>query len=122
MVSVGEVYTFKHLWIGESDSKESGRILDTTLHLIQTVKTQVENLSEEQRCTFNDIALLEPDGENHQYMELNIDNIDPIEERLDFKQCPKWQKKFSTIIQVLSQNVIIVVVLSEAPLWNCDFS
>ena len=49
----------------------------------------MENLSEEQRCTFNDIALLEPDGENHQYMELNIDNIDPIEERLDFKQCPK---------------------------------
>ena len=50
-------------------------------------------------------------------MELNIDNIDPIEELLDFKQCPKCQKKFSTIIiQVLSQNVIIVVVLSEAPL------
>ena len=64
MVSVGEVYTFKHLWIGESDSEESGRILNTTLHIIQTVKTQVENLSEEQRCTFNDIALLEADGEN----------------------------------------------------------
>ena len=55
-------------------------------------------------------------------MELNIDNIDPIEELLDFKQCPKCQKKFSMIIQVLSQNVIIVVVLSEDPLWNCDFS
>ena len=46
----------------------------------------------------------------------NIDNIDPIEELLDFKQCSKCQKKFSMIIQVLSQNVIIVVVLSEAPL------
>ena len=49
-------------------------------------------------------------------MELNIDNIDPIEELLDFKQCTKCQQKFSTIIQVLSQNVIIVAVLSEAPL------
>ena len=81
MVSVGEVYTFKHLWIGERDSEESRRILNTTLHLIQTVKTQVENLSKEQRCAFNDIALLEADGKNHQYMELNID---PIEELLDF--------------------------------------
>ena len=88
MVSVGEVYTFKHLRIRENDGEENGRILNTTLHPIQTVITQAENLSEEQRCAFNDIALLEADGENHQYMELNIDDIDSIKELSHFKQCP----------------------------------
>ena len=88
-----EVYTFKHLRIRESDGEEIGRILDTTLHPIQTLITQAENLSKEQRCAFNDVALLEADGENHQYMELNIDNIDSIEELSHFKPCPKCRKK-----------------------------
>ena len=116
MVSVGEVYTFKHLRIRENDGEGNGRILNTTLHPIQTVITQAENLSGERRCAFNDVALPEADGENHQYMEPNIDNIDSIEELSHFKQCSKCQKKFIKIIQVLSQNVIIVVVLSIAPL------
>ena len=93
MVSVGEVYTFKHLRIRESDGEENGRILNTTLHPIQTVITQAENLSEERRCAFTDVALLEANGENHQYMELNIDNIDSTEELSHFKQCPKCRKK-----------------------------
>ena len=74
MVSVGEVYTFKHLRIRENDGEGNGRILNTTLHPIQTVITQAENLSGERRCAFNDVALLEADGENHQHMEPNIDN------------------------------------------------
>ena len=65
MVSVGEVYTFKHLRIRESDGEEKGRILNTTLHPIQTVITQAENLSGERRCAFNDVALLEADGERN---------------------------------------------------------
>ena len=96
MVSVGEVYTFKHLRIRENDGEENGRILNTTLHPIQTVITQAENLSGERRCAFNDVALLEADGENHQYMEPNIDNIDSIEELSHFKQCSKCQKKNSS--------------------------
>ena len=83
-----EVYTFKHLRIRESDGEENGQILDTTLHPIQTVITQAENLSEEQRCAFNDVALLEADGDG-----TNIENIDSIEELSHFKQCPKCQKK-----------------------------
>ena len=93
MVSVGEVYTFKHLRIRENDGEGNGRILNTTLHPIQTVITQAENLSEEQRCAFNYVALLEADSEDHQYMELNIDNFDSIEELSHSKQCPKCQKK-----------------------------
>ena len=99
MVSVREVYTLKHLrtrMIRESDGEEKGRILNTTLHPIQTVITQAENLSGERRCAFNDVALLEADGENHQYMEPNIDNIDSIEELSHFKQCSKCQKKNSS--------------------------
>ena len=95
-VSVGEVYTFKHLRIRENDGEENGRILNTTLHPIQTVITQAENLSGERRCAFNDVALLEADGENHQHMEPNIDNIDSIEELSHFKQRSKCQKKNSS--------------------------
>ena len=96
MVSVGEVYTFKHLRIRESDGEEKGRILNTTLHPIQTVITQAENLSGERRCAFNGVALLEADGENHQHMEPSIDNIDSIEELSHFKQRSKCQKKNSS--------------------------
>ena len=96
MVSVGEVYTFKHLRIRENDGEGNGRILNTTLHPIQTVITQAENLSGERRCAFNDVALLEADGENHQHMEPNIDNIDSIEELSHFKQRSKCKKKNSS--------------------------
>ena len=93
MVSVGEVYTFKHLRIRESDGEENGRVLNTTLHPIKTVITQAENLSEERTCAFNNVALLEAGGENRQYMELNIDNIDSIKELSHFTECPTCQKK-----------------------------
>ena len=132
MVSVGEVFAFKHLRIRESDGEENGRILNTTLHPIQTVITQAENLSEERKCAFNDVALLIADGENHQYMELNIDNIDNIDsinELSHFKQCPKCQKKIQqdnsslitkcdhcSLFQNGLKNSDVSVVLSEAPL------
>ena len=96
MESVGEVYTFKHLRIWENDGEGNGRILNTTLHPIQTVITQAENLSGERRCAFNGVALLEADGKNHQYMEPSIDNIDSIEELSHFKQRSKCQKKNSS--------------------------
>ena len=111
-----EVYTFKHLRIRESDGEENGQILDTTLHPIQTVITQAENLSEEQRCAFNDVALLEADGENHQYMERTLRTSIPLRNFRILNNALSVRKKFSKIIQILSQNVIIAVVLSEAPL------
>ena len=40
MVSVGEVYTFKHLRIRENDGEENGRILNTTLHPVLSFKTR----------------------------------------------------------------------------------
>ena len=83
---------------------------------IQTVITQAENLSDERRCAFNDVALLEADGENHKYMEPNIDNIDSIEELRILNNALSVRKKFSKIIQVLSQSMIIAIVLSEATL------
>ena len=52
-----EKFTHSNILEYGSDGEENERILNTTLHPIQTVITQAENLSEEQRCAINDVEI-----------------------------------------------------------------